>query len=255
MSDRKRVMVAFGTRPEAIKMAPLCHALLRDPKSFETIVCVTGQHRDMLDQVLRTFDLSPTIDLDVMRHGQDLAEVTSAVLIRMRDVLSTHRPDVLLVHGDTTTSMAAALAGFYLNIPIAHVEAGLRTFDLAAPFPEEFNRQVAGKLASIHFAPTEQSRQNLLREGVRNSQIHVTGNTVIDSLRWILRRINDDPVRLAALQSSIDKALCFDWRHSRFVLVTGHRRENFGAGFLQICRALTQLAADFPDVHFVYPVH
>ncbi len=190
---KKKIMLVFGTRPEAIKMAPLCHALKARPDEFETLVCVTAQHRQMLDQVLKVFDLSPDIDLNLMRPGQDLFDVTGSVLRGMRDVLRANRPDALLVHGDTTTSLAAAMAGFYLGIPVGHVEAGLRTFDLQAPFPEEFNRQVTSKLTQWHFAPTAFSRQNLLDERVPAENITVTGNTVIDALFWVLERIESDP--------------------------------------------------------------
>ncbi|MEN2712060.1 non-hydrolyzing UDP-N-acetylglucosamine 2-epimerase [Sphingomonas sp. NPDC092331] len=250
-----KVMLTFGTRPEAIKMAPLYHALRQAPERFETCVCVTAQHRQMLDQVLSVFDIVPDIDLDVMKPNQDLFDVTSSVLLGMRDVLAEHRPDALLVHGDTTTTLASAMAGFYRNIPVGHVEAGLRTHDIHSPFPEEFNRQIAGKLARWHFAPTGRSRDNLLAEGVAPANVHVTGNTVIDALHWVLARIDSDAERLGRIQRELDGLLPFDWRSRRFVVITGHRRENFGDGFLQICEGLKVLAARYPDVHFVYPVH
>ncbi len=218
-------------------------------------MCVTAQHRQMLDQVLKVFDLAPDIDLNLMKAGQDLFDVTGSVLLGMRDVLRASRPDVLLVHGDTTTSLAAAMAGFYLGVPVGHVEAGLRTFDLQAPFPEEFNRQVTSKVARWHFAPTAFSRQNLLSERVPDEDITVTGNTVIDALFWVLARMESDSVRRAAVTDLLNARLPFDWISQRFVLITGHRRENFGDGFLQICHALQELAERFADVHFVYPVH
>jgi UDP-N-acetylglucosamine 2-epimerase (non-hydrolysing) len=248
-------MLVFGTRPEAIKMAPLYHALIALPDEFDTRLCVTAQHRQMLDQVLKVFDVTPDIDLNLMRPGQDLFDVTASVLTGMRDVLCMHKPDVLLVHGDTSTTLAASMAGFYLGVPVGHVEAGLRTHDLQAPFPEEFNRQVTSKLTKWHFAPTAFSRQNLLDERVSDSAICVTGNTVIDALFWMLGRIEADAKRRGALDVFLKKQLNFDWQHQRFVLMTGHRRENFGDGFMQICHALKELAARYPAVHFVYPVH
>ena len=248
-------MLVFGTRPEAIKMAPLYHELRRNPESFETVVCVTAQHRQMLDQVLTTFDITPDIDLNLMKPGQDLFDVTASVLVAMRDVLRDHRPDLLLVHGDTTTTLATAMAGFYGGVAVGHVEAGLRTHDLYAPFPEEFNRQVASKVMHWHFAPTETSRNNLLAERVDEERIVVTGNTVIDALFWIMHRIERDPGRLADVYGLLDSRLPFQWRERRYVLITGHRRENFGGGFLQICEALRELASSYPDIHFVYPVH
>lgn len=252
---RKKIMLVFGTRPEAIKMAPLYHVLKACPEQFETQVCVTAQHRQMLDQVLRVFEITPDIDLNLMKNGQDLFDVTSSVLFGMRDVLRQHRPDALLVHGDTTTSLGAAIAGFYAGIPIGHVEAGLRTHDLNAPFPEEFNRQVVSKVTRWHFAPTEFSRQNLLTERVDDDQITVTGNTVIDALLWVLNRINMDTHRRTELAKFLSDRLPFCWPTAHFVLITGHRRENFGGGFLQICEALKDLAVQYPGVHFVYPVH
>ena len=248
-------MLVFGTRPEAIKMAPLYHALKACPEQFETQVCVTAQHRQMLDQVLRVFEITPDIDLNLMKAGQDLYDVTASVLLGMRDVLRQHKPNALLVHGDTTTSLAAAMAGFYAGVPVGHVEAGLRTHDVFAPFPEEFNRQVASKVTRWHFAPTEFSQQNLLNERVDEDQITVTGNTVIDALLWVLARIDSDTQRQVALANFLNDRLPFPWQTERFVLITGHRRENFGDGFLQICEALKDLAARYPKVHFVYPVH
>jgi len=255
MTTKKKVMLVFGTRPEAIKMAPLYHALRRQAAEFDTLACVTAQHRQMLDQVLQTFEIVPDIDLNLMKPGQDLFDVTSAVLLGMRDVLRREKPDVLLVHGDTSTTLATAMAGFYAGVPVGHVEAGLRTHDLYAPFPEEFNRQVASKVTRWHFAPTSTSRDNLLAERVPDAHIHVTGNTVIDALLWVLERIERDPRRRAEVGGLLDARLPFAWRDERFVLITGHRRENFGDGFLQICEALRELAARHPGVRFVYPVH
>ena len=252
---KKKVMLVFGTRPEAIKMAPLCHALRAEKDTFETLVCVTAQHRQMLDQVLKVFEITPDIDLNLMKPGQDLFDVTASVLLGMRDVLREHKPDLLLVHGDTTTTLATAMAGFYAGVPVGHVEAGLRTHDLYAPFPEEFNRQVASKLTRWHFAPTTTSQNNLLAEQVKEDQITVTGNTVIDALFWVLDRIENDPVRRQLIAGFLNQQLPFDWQTERFVLITGHRRENFGDGFLQICHALRDLASSYPAVRFVYPVH
>ncbi|MCE4538153.1 UDP-N-acetylglucosamine 2-epimerase (non-hydrolyzing) [Pelomonas sp. P7] len=255
MNRKKKVMLVFGTRPEAIKMAPLYHALRRHDDDFETLACVTAQHRQMLDQVLQTFDITPDIDMNLMKSGQDLFDVTAAVLLGMRDVIQRERPDLLLVHGDTTTTLATAMAGFYAGVPVGHVEAGLRTHDVSAPFPEEFNRQVAGKVTRWHFAPTAVSRQNLLDEHVPDDRISVTGNTVIDALMWVLARIDGDSDRRAHVTALLEGRLPFNWRTTRFVLITGHRRENFGGGFLQICEALRELASIYPDVRFVYPVH
>ena len=248
-------MLVFGTRPEAIKMAPLVHALRAEPDHFDVLVCVTAQHREMLDQVLRIFEITPDIDLNVMQPGQDLFDVTSSILMGMREVFTMHRPDAVLVHGDTTTTLATAMAGFYAGVSVGHVEAGLRTHDLYAPFPEEFNRQVASKVTRWHFAPTALSRANLLAERVPPSAITVTGNTVIDALLWVLARIDSDAQRSEQLDGDLNALLPFDWHSERFVLVTGHRRENFGDGFLQICSAIRDLATRYPEVHFVYPVH
>jgi UDP-N-acetylglucosamine 2-epimerase (non-hydrolysing) len=252
---KKKVMMVFGTRPEAIKMAPLYHALKALPDTFETMLCVTAQHRQMLDQVLKVFEITPDIDLNLMKPGQDLFDVTTSVLMGMRDVLREHKPDALLVHGDTSTALATSMAGFYLGVPVGHVEAGLRTHDLQAPFPEEFNRQVASKVTKWHFAPTEFSRQNLLAERVPEASITVTGNTVIDALFWVLGRIDADKQRRDAIAALLNEQLNFDWLRQRFVLMTGHRRENFGDGFLQICHALKDLASHYPAMQFVYPVH
>jgi UDP-N-acetylglucosamine 2-epimerase (non-hydrolysing) len=247
-------MLVFGTRPEAIKMAPLYHAL-RETSDFQTTVCVTAQHRQMLDQVLKVFEVSPDVDLDLMKPGQDLFDVTASVLLGMRDVFRQHRPDVVLVHGDTTTTLATAIAAFYAGVPVGHVEAGLRTHDVFAPFPEEFNRQVASKVTRWHFTPTPFSKQNLLAENIRDESITVTGNTVIDALLWVLDRIEANPERRSAFVNFLSERLPFNWRETRFVLITGHRRENFGDGFLQICEGIKDLAKRYLEVHFVYPVH
>ena len=255
MNKRKKILVVFGTRPEAIKMAPLYLELKKHPDDFQTRLCVTAQHREMLDQVLAIFDIKPDVDLDLMKPGQTLFDITAAVLLGMGKVLHDEKPDLLLVHGDTTTSMAAALAGFYTGVPVGHVEAGLRTYDLRAPFPEELNRQITGKLAQYHFAPTIKSRENLIAEGVAESSINVTGNTVIDALMLVLDGIATNPAKREELDAHISRALSFDWYNSKYIVITGHRRENFGHGFLQICEAIQQLARDYPDIHFVYPVH
>lgn len=251
----KKVMLVFGTRPETIKMAPLVHRLRAEPESFDVKVCVTAQHRYMMDQALKVFDIKPDIDLNVMRPCQDLFDVTSNVLLGMRDIFSQEKPDIVLVHGDTTSTLAAAVAGFYAGVPVGHVEAGLRTRNVYAPFPEEFNRQVASRVARWHFAPTDSSRFNLLSEGVCGETITVTGNTVIDALRWVLGRIDSERPRSQRIAGELNQVLPFAWQCERFVLITGHRRENFGDGFLQICEALRELAGRFPSVPFVYPVH
>ena len=252
---KKRILIVFGTRPEAIKMAPLVHSLRQHSTQFNVLVCVTAQHRHMLDQVLKIFEIDPDIDMNLMKAGQDLFEVTSSVLMSMRDLFKKYQPDAVLVHGDTTTAMATTIAGFYANVPVGHIEAGLRTYDLYAPFPEEFNRQIASKVCRWHFAPTKLSRQNLLDENIQSESITVTGNTVIDALYWVLNRIEKDDQRRLKLIEQLSEVLSFDWLKIRFVLITGHRRENFGEGFSQICEALRILAIDFPDVQFVYPVH
>lgn len=255
MPSMQKVMLTFGTRPEAIKMAPLIHALRAEPEHFEVDVCVTGQHRQMLDQVLELFEIVPEIDLNLMKHGQDLFDISTSVMLGMRDVLRTRKPDIVLVHGDTTSSLAAAMAGFYTGTKVGHIEAGLRTHDMSAPFPEEFNRQTVGKIAGVHFAPTAQSRDNLLAEKVDPNAIHVTGNTVIDALHDVLRRIDTNVDRRNKVYDLLDQQLAFAWSTERFVLITGHRRENFGQGFIEICLAIKDLANANPSVRFVYPVH
>ncbi|ALO28995.1 UDP-N-Acetylglucosamine 2-epimerase [Porphyromonas gingivalis A7A1-28] len=251
-------MLVFGTRPEAIKMAPLVKEFQARANEFDTIVCVTGQHREMLKQVLELFDIKPDYDLEIMKEGQDLYDVTTRVLLGMREVLKKTKPDVVLVHGDTTTSTAAALAAFYQQIPVGHVEAGLRTHNIYSPWPEEMNRQLTGRMATYHFAPTELSRDNLLAEGIATDRIFITGNTVIDALQQVVTRVKGDSelykeVALKLLQFGYDVNRLEAGR--RLVLITGHRRENFGEGFLNICRAIQTLSKRFPEVDFVYPMH
>ena len=253
----KKVMLVFGTRPEAIKMAPLVKKF-QESYDFETIVCVTAQHREMLDQVLDIFDIKPDYDLNIMKQGQDLYDITSRVMLGLRDVLNETNPDVVLVHGDTTTSTAAALAAFYKQIPVAHVEAGLRTNNIYSPWPEEMNRRITGRIATYHLAPTELSRQNLLKENVDNQNIIITGNTVIDALLWVVNKIKSDANLAETLQINIknngyDIDRIEDKR--KLVLITGHRRENFGEGFRNICNAIKTLSIKYPDVDFVYPMH
>ena len=251
-------MLVFGTRPEAIKMAPLVKAFQSYPQDFDTIVCVTGQHREMLDQVLSIFDIRPDYDLNIMKQGQDLYDVTSKVLLGMRNVLKEVQPHVVLVHGDTTTSTAAALAAFYQQIPVGHVEAGLRTHNIYSPWPEEMNRQITSRIASYNFSPTTLSRQNLLDEGVVADRIFVTGNTVIDALHMVVNKIKCDNGLSQILEKQIF-AHGYDMgrisQDRRMVLITGHRRENFGEGFIHICKAIQTLSQRFPNVDFVYPMH
>lgn len=252
---RKKILITYGTRPEAIKLAPLIRALKDEPESFEIVVCTTAQHREMLDQVNETFGIIPDFDLNIMKAGQDLFDVTSQVLIGMRGVIRQSKPHIVLVHGDTTTTLATAMAAFYENVFVGHIEAGLRTYDLRAPFPEEFNRQVVTKLSRWNFAPSEGSQNNLLAEGINASSIVVTGNTVIDSLFWVLNRIEKDNVRNSKLQSELNKVLNFEFQKKDFILITAHRRENFGDGIIKLCDALIGLSRRYPDLHFVYPVH
>ena len=251
-------MLVFGTRPEAIKMAPLAIELKKDEANFKTIICVTGQHREMLDQVLHIFEICPDYDLNIMKQGQDLYDITCRILTGMRDILQKEKPDIVLVHGDTTTSTAAALAAFYQQIPVGHVEAGLRTHNIYSPWPEEMNRQLTGRIATYNFAPTTLSRQNLLDEHVSEEKITVTGNTVIDALHMVVDRLKTD-VALAKeqkhvlLKAGYDISRVEDGR--RLVLITGHRRENFGEGFIHMCTAIKDLTKKYPDVDFVYPMH
>ncbi len=254
----KTIMLVFGTRPEAIKMCPLVKEFQKHAQDFNTIVCVTGQHREMLDQVLRIFDISPDYDLNIMKQGQDLYDITSSVLIGLRDVFKDVRPDIVFVHGDTTTSTAAAIAAFYQQIPVAHIEAGLRTYNIYSPWPEEINRQLTSRIATYNFAPTLLSKANLLKENVKEDSITVTGNTVIDALYMVVNKIKKD----SNLNNELGKdILNFGYdinrltNDRRLVLITGHRRENFGDGFIQMCTAIKDLAQKYPDVDFVYPMH
>ena len=254
----KKILLVFGTRPEAIKMAPLVKEFQKYPEQFKTIVCVTGQHREMLDQVLHLFEIKPDYDLNIMKQGQDLYDVTSRVLVGMRDVLKEVQPDIVLVHGDTTTSTAAALAAFYQQIPVGHIEAGLRTYNIYSPWPEEMNRLITGRIATYHFSPTQLSKKNLLKENVLESSIIVTGNTVIDALYWVVEKIKNDATLETQLKSSLVIA-GYDTDRLRngkkLVLITGHRRENFGNGFINMCNAIKDLTIKYKDVDFVYPMH
>ena len=262
---RQKVLIVFGTRPEAIKMAPLVKEFQKDPESFETVVAVTGQHREMLDQVLQLFEIEPDYDLNIMKKGQDLYGVTSRVLLGMRDILAKAKPDLVFVHGDTTTSATTALSSFYQQIPVAHIEAGLRTYNRYSPWPEELNRQLTGRLATYHFAPTQLSRENLLSENVPEEQITVTGNTVIDALYWVLNKIestSDIEKQILAILGGfgLPESVVNTWGSAgvdarKLVLITGHRRENFGDGFLNICNGIKELAECYANVDFVYPMH
>ena len=254
----KKILLVFGTRPEAIKMCPLVKELKKYPKVFETIVCVTGQHREMLDQVLQIFDVQPDYDLDVMKHGQDLYDVTSKVLMGMKSVLNEVRPDLVLVHGDTTTSMVAALSAFYQHIPVGHVEAGLRTNNIYSPWPEEINRQITGRIATFNFAPTQLSHDNLLSENVPDKYVFITGNTVIDALHLVVDKIKGNQEMLSNIHDSLVRS-GYDTKRldngKRLILITGHRRENFGDGFISMCNAIKELTQKYKEVDFVYPMH
>jgi UDP-N-acetylglucosamine 2-epimerase (non-hydrolysing) len=254
----KKIMLVFGTRPEAIKMAPLVKEFQKQPDKFETIVCVTGQHRQMLDQVLEIFSITPDYDLNIMKQGQDLYDITARVLTGMRDVLDEAKPDVVLVHGDTTTSTVAALSAFYKQIPVGHVEAGLRTHNIYSPWPEEMNRQITGRIAQYNFSPTQLSHDNLIAEGIREDKIYITGNTVIDALYWVVDKINTDPDLNTKLAIELKEA-GYDTSRleggKKLVLITGHRRENFGDGIISMCRAIKSLTEKYPEVDFVYPMH
>ena len=254
----KKVLLVFGTRPEAIKMAPLVKELQKQKERIETVVCVTGQHREMLDQVLEIFDIKPDYDLNIMKRGQDLYDVTARVLTGMREVLKEIKPDIVLVHGDTTTSTAAALAAFYQQIPVGHVEAGLRTHNIYSPWPEEMNRLLTGRLATYHFSPTPFSRNNLIKESINDRNIIVTGNTVIDALYWVVDKIKNNKELDNELESVLSKA-GYDVNRldngKKLVLITGHRRENFGDGFINMCTAIKDLTVKYPNVDFVYPMH
>lgn len=253
----KKVMLVFGTRPEAIKMAPLVKEFQKD-NNIETQVCVTGQHRQMLDQVLELFKIKPNYDLNIMKAGQDLYDVTSQVIIRMRDILKTAKPDIVLVHGDTTTSTATALAAFYQQIPVAHVEAGLRTHNIYSPWPEEMNRQITGRIATYHFSPTELSKTNLIKENIDSKNIIITGNTVIDALFYVIKKIKADNTLSENLYQNLVQCGYDTQRLNngrQLILITGHRRENFGDGFIHMCKAIKSLVQKYPNVDFVYPMH
>lgn len=265
MGTKKRIMLVFGTRPEAIKVAPLIKALQQQDHRFETLICVTGQHREMLDQVLQLFGLVPHYDLNIMKQGQDLYDITSRVLTGLRDVYREAQPHLVFVHGDTTTSMAAALAAFYQQIPVAHIEAGLRTHNIYSPWPEEMNRQITSRIATYNLAPTPLSRENLLNEGINEESITVTGNTVIDALYWVINKIKSNrslqgEIKKTLLESGLPALRIEDWmsplpNQRKLVLITGHRRENFGEGFVHMCTAIKTLTEKYPEVDFVYPMH
>jgi UDP-N-acetylglucosamine 2-epimerase (non-hydrolysing) len=251
----KKILLVFGTRPEAIKMARLVQILRELPSEFNVIVCVTAQHREMLDQVLRIFNISPDIDLDLMTPSQDLPSVTSSIILNLQAVINLHKPELVLVHGDTTTAFAASLASFYCGVPVGHVEAGLRTFDINSPFPEEFNRQVVSKIARWHFAPTIESKANLIAENIEDQSVIVTGNTVIDALMWMDSALTSNKNLFSKIDDYFRSILDFFPSEQKYILITGHRRENFGKGFLEICAALKELSQKYSSLHFVYPVH
>lgn len=254
----KKILLTFGTRPEAIKMAPLILELKKHSDKIETIVCVTGQHREMLDQVLSIFKIKPDYDLNIMKKGQDLYDITSNVLLGLRDIFKQTQPDLVLVHGDTTTSMTAALAAYYQQIPVGHIEAGLRTNNIYSPWPEEINRQLIGRISNYNFAPTPNSSANLIKEGVEEASIYITGNTVIDSLFWVVNKIKSDELLNIKLKEEI-RTFGYDidrlQKNRRMVLITGHRRENLGEGFIHVAQAIQELSTQFPNVDFVYPMH
>ena len=254
-SNKTKVLVVFGTRPEAIKMAPIIRRLSNSDEKFTTYVCTTGQHRKMLDQVLDVFNIHPDYDFNLMEPGQQLSDLTSLILSNMQRLLSELKPDLVLVHGDTTTTFATALACFYNNTPIGHIEAGLRTNDLNSPFPEEFNRQVVSRLARWHFSPTELNKDNLIKEGIESENILVTGNTVVDALSFAIDYLETDVDAQEEVRNNLDLELVPNWDLNKYVLITGHRRENFGTGFIAICNALKELANQFPNVCFIYPLH
>lgn len=255
MKKRKKIMLVFGTRPEAIKMAPLFHELKSNSNHFDVYVCVTGQHRQMLDQTLNFFNIKPDLDLKTMMPNQSLSDLTANILFKIKPILFNFKPEIVLVHGDTTTTVASAISAFYAGIQVGHIEAGLRTNNIQEPFPEEFNRQVTSKIATWHFAPSLQSRKNLITENIEADKIFVTGNTVIDSLFWVLERIKNDNQRSSNLDIKLNKLLSFNWKNERFILITCHRRENFGYGIQEICNAIKKLAYKFSTIKFVYPVH
>jgi UDP-N-acetylglucosamine 2-epimerase (non-hydrolysing) len=251
----KKILTVFGTRPEAIKMAPVINALNEEKSTFSCKVCITGQHREMLAPLLSFFKIQPNYHLDLMEKNQSLSKITQNVLAQMQNILASEKPDLVLVHGDTTTALSSAMAAFYNNIAIGHVEAGLRTFQINSPYPEEFNRQVISKISCLHFAPTEGAKENLTREGVSEERIYVTGNTVIDSLLATLQTIEDNPMLMRDIIYQINEMLPFNWQDNKFVLITAHRRENFGSGFIKICKAIKTMALENNDKFFVYPVH
>ena len=250
-----KILLIFGTRPEAIKMAPLYHELKQTPNEFKVFTCVTAQHREMLDQVLNHFAIIPDVDLNLMKSGQDLSELTSSILLSLKEVFATIKPDLVMVHGDTTTSLSAAMAAFYVGIKVAHVEAGLRTHNINSPFPEEFNRVVTSKIADIHFAPTETAKANLISEGVVSERVFVTGNTVIDALLWTSEQLDVHEERKLRVLKALSKELNFEIEKNKFIMITGHRRENYGEGFVNITNAIHELATTFTNMMFVYPVH
>lgn len=251
----KKILIVIGTRPEAIKMAPLIKELRGMPDCFEVEICSTGQHKIMLDQVLSLFEITPDYDLDLMAPGQDLFDISTKVLIGLKELIKSTKPDFILVHGDTTSAFAAALSGFYSRIPVGHIEAGLRSYDLNSPFPEEFNRQTISKVASWHFAPSKSAMENLIDEGIDKDNVFNTGNTVIDALRYTLDLMDECTQFQSDVKAVLDGALGFSWEEEQFILITGHRRENFGKGFIEICAAIRKLAQEFPNFKFVYPVH
>ncbi len=249
------VMVVFGTRPEAIKMALICKILKQDKKNFRTKICVTAQHREMLDQVLDTFDLKPDFDLNIMKTKQSLTKLSSSIMLGLNNIFKIDKPDLLLVHGDTTTSFIASLASFYSGINIAHVEAGLRTNNIYNPYPEELNRQIISKIANIHFSPTVENKKNLISEGIIKKNIKITGNTVIDSLHWVIKKIDSNKILKKKMSQEFLKKINLNLEKNKYILITGHRRENFGTGFLNICNAIKILSKKYKSIHFVYPVH
>ena len=250
-----KIMVIFGTRPEAIKMSIICRLLKQDKKNFETTICVTAQHREMLDQVMKIFDLKVDIDLNLMKQRQDLSTLSSSIMVNLNRVFKKNKPDILLVHGDTTTTFIASLASFYHGISIAHVEAGLRTNNIYNPFPEELNRQIVSKISNIHFCPTKENKKNLIFEGVKRKLIIVTGNTVIDSLYWTIKKIERNVIFKNRIKKELSKKIRFNPEKTKYIIITGHRRENFGLGLENICKALKSIATKNKNIHFVYPVH
>ena len=255
MKKFRNILMVFGTRPEAIKMAPLYHKLIENSSIFNTKICVTGQHKEMLNQVLNTFEIEPDISLDLMKKDQDLFDLSSSGLLAMRDVLKKESPDIVLVHGDTTTSSIAATSAFYMNIPVGHIEAGLRTYNISSPYPEEFNRQLISKISTLHFAPTQTSKDNLISEKNLSNEIFVTGNTVIDALFWMDNKIQNNNHFKQEIEDKLNLVLKFNWEKEKYILITGHRRESFGDGFNDICKAIKTLAKENKKMHFIYPVH